>query len=144
MTTTPLPEVPVLSPLELTARWSDLLMNPPRFSMRSVWLAWMDPDGLMLPLLCPIDELPDDPDPRAVDGMLGLHQAVIGVSGLGRAHLALALSRPGPPEVTAGDVAWCEALRVGLGEAVDGSWSLHLAASGTVTPLVNPPAWAWG
>lgn len=144
MTTTPLPSAPVLSPIELTARWSDLLLDPPHFSMRSLWLGWMGWDGLMLPLLTPIDDLPDDADPQLCDGLLGLHSAVVELSGIGRAHLAAALCRPGGPEVTANDVAWAEALRTGLGERVDGSWSLHLAASGTVTPLVNPPVWAWG
>jgi hypothetical protein len=142
MTTTPLPEALVLSPLELTARWSDLL-NPPIFSMRSLWLGWLGPDGRMLPLLAPVDDLPHVPDARAIDGMLGLHQAVVESTG-GPLHLATALTRPGAPAVTAGDTAWAEALRTGLGERIDGSWSLHLAAGGTVTPMVDPPAWAWG
>lgn len=144
MTTTPLPEAPVLSPVELTARWSDLLLNPPTFSIRSLWLAWLAPDGLMVPVLLPIDGLPGDPHPRAIDGMLAMHEAVVEAHALGRVHLATALSRPGGPAVTGSDVAWSEALRTGLGARVDGSWSLHLAASGTVTPMVNPPAWAWG
>ena len=142
MTTTPVPEVPVLSPLELTARWSDLLHS--RCSMRSLWLAWMTTEGLMLPLLTPVDDLPVSPDPSLCDALLAVHCAVVDDVGVGRLHLTTALSRPGPPEVTAGDVAWCEVLRTGLGERIDGSWSLHLAASGTVIPLINPPVWAWG
>ena len=141
MTTTPLPEAPVLSPLELTARWSDLLLDQP--AMRSLWLAWMGADGGMLPLLFPVDGLPHVPDPRAIEGVLGLHRAVVESTGA-PLHLATALTRPGAPAVTANDAAWAEALRTGLGERADGSWSLHLAASGTVTPMVNPPAWAWG
>lgn len=143
MTTTPLPAAPVLSPLELTARWSDLLLNPPTFSMRSLWLGWMGPDGVMLPLLAPVDGLPHVPDPGAIDGMLALHRAAVEYTGT-PLHLATALTRPGAPAVTANDAAWAEALRTGLGERIDGSWSLHLAASGTVTPMVNPPVWAWG
>jgi hypothetical protein len=142
MTTTPLPEAPVRSPIELTARWSDLLLNPPTFSRRSLWLGWMGPDGVMLPLLAPVDDLPHVPDPRAIDGMLGLHRAVVENTGAAL-HLATALSRPGSPTVTANDAVWAEALRTGVGERIDGSWSLHLAASGTVTPMVDPPAWAW-
>ena len=142
MTTTPLPEAPVRSPIELTARWSDLLLNPPHFSVRSLWLGWMGPEGVMLPVLAPVDGLPHLPDPQVIDGALAFHQAVVESTGT-PLHLATALSRPGAPTVTANDVAWAEALRIGLGERIDGSWSLHLAASGTVTPMVDPPVWAW-
>jgi hypothetical protein len=144
MTTTPLPEAPVLSPLELTARWSDLLLHPPHFSRRSLWLGWMDADGLMQPTLLPIDDLPDDPDPGLCELLLPMHQMMVESSGTGRLHLATALTRPGGPAVTDDDAAWAEAVRTGLGERVDGSWSLHLAAAGRVTPMVNPPVWAWG
>jgi hypothetical protein len=144
MTTTPLPEAPVLSPIELTARWSDLLLDPPTFSMRSLWLGWMAADGVMLPLLTPVDGLPDDPDPQLCEGLVGLHSAIVELSGSGPLHLATALCRPGSRDVTANDVAWAEVLRSGVGERIDASWSLHLAAAGTVTPLVDPPAWAWG
>src|SRR3954470_13263560 len=139
MTTTPLPTTPVRSAAELTRRWAGLL-DPPVFAARSLWLAWMGPDGAMLPLLLPVDDLPDAPEPRLVAGLRTMHDAVAGTNGL---HLALALCRPGPPDVDAHDVAWSEALRTGLGERGHGTWSLHLAASGTVTPVVDPPAWAW-
>jgi hypothetical protein len=140
MTTTPLPTSPVTSPVELTARWSGLL-DPPVFAARSLWLAWMAPDGLMLPMVLPVDDLPDLPEPRMLAGLRTLHEAVAGTSG--PLHLALALCRPGAPAVDADDVVWSEALRAGLGERVDGTWSLHLAAGGEVTPVVDPPAWAW-
>jgi hypothetical protein len=142
MTTTPLPEVPVLSALELTARWSDLL-EPPVFGARSLWLAWLDGDGLMLPVITPVEDLPERPDPAVPTGLLDLHAAVTEASGGGWLHLAMALCRPGRPQVTPEDAVWAEALREGVGDQLDGSWSLHLAAGGTVTPMVNPPRWAW-
>ena len=142
MTTTPLPQVPVLSAVELTARWSDLL-DPPLFGARSLWLAWLGSDGVMLPLLVPVDDLPRLPEPALVDGLLTAHRAVAEKSGVDDLHVALALCRPGGPAVNRTDAAWSEALRTGVGERIDGSWSLHLAAAGTVTPVVNPPVWAW-
>jgi hypothetical protein len=141
MTTTPLPEVPVLSAVELTARWSQLL-DPPVFGARSLWLAWLDADGLMLPVVTPVDDLPGRPDAGLLAGLLQLHEGVTEAAG-GPLHLALALCRPGRPEVIADDAVWAEALREGVGDHLDGPWSLHLAAGGTVTPMVDPPLWAW-
>lgn len=143
MTTTALPDVPVLSPGELTLRWSALLLEPPSFGFRSLWLAWMGADGVMLPVLNAIDHLRDHPDRTFCDGVLGLHEIVVGSQGRGPLHLATALSRPGGPSVTGDDVVWAEELRTGLGARLDGSWSLHLAAAGKVTPMIDPPVWAW-
>jgi hypothetical protein len=142
MTTTPLPEVPVLSAVELTARWSDLL-EPPVFGARSLWLAWLDTAGLMLPVIIPVDDLPARPDAGVPAGLLALHDGVTEAAG-GPLHLAMALCRPGRPEVTADDAVWAEALREGVGDHLDGPWSLHLAAGGAVAPIVDPPPWAWG
>ena len=71
-----------------------------------------------------------------------LHEAVAG-SQPGPVHLAMALCRPGPPAVLPDDAVWAEGLREKVGAHVDGTWSLHLAAGGSVLPIVNPPLWAW-
>src|SRR3954447_24957501 len=106
MTTTPLPTTPVRSADELTRRWADLL-DPPVFTARSLWLAWMGADGAMLPLLLPVDDLPAAPPRpggarpggRGRGGGAGLRTVRGGGGGGGGLHLALALCRPGPPEV---------------------------------------------
>jgi hypothetical protein len=134
-------ETPVLSAVELTARWSDLL-EPPVFQARSLWLAWIGADGLMLPIITPIDDLPLRPERDLMPGLRGLHEAVAGAEP-GAVHLAMALCRPGRAQVIEDDASWAEALREGVGDHVDGTWSLHLAAGGTVAPIVNPPQWAW-
>jgi hypothetical protein len=139
MPTRPAPSAPVRSAVELTARWSDLL-DPQVFAARSLWLAWLPPDGLMLPVVVPVDDLPARPDAGLTDSLRTLHE---GVSDGARLHLAMALCRPGEPAARYDDVAWAEALRTGVGDRIDGSWSLHLAAAGTVTPMVAPPPWAW-
>jgi hypothetical protein len=142
MTTTPLPDVPVRSAGELTRRWANLLA-PPVFAARSLWLAWLDGEGRMLPTVVPLDELPPLPDPRLLGSVLDLHGIVSDRSESGEAHLALALCRPGPPHPTEGDHDWADALHTELEGQLDGTWSLHLAAGGTVTSLVDPPSWAW-
>lgn len=136
----PSPSAPVLSPVELTSRWSDLL-DPPVVGARSLWLAWMAPDGRMLPVLLPVDDLPEHPDDALTGGLRTVHEGVCDGAPL---HLAMALCRPGPAVAGFADVAWAEALRTEVGDRIDGTWSLHLVAGRTVTPLVAPPPWSWG
>jgi hypothetical protein len=143
MTTPPLAEVPLRSADDLTRRWRTLL-DPPVFGARSLWLAWLDNEGLMLPVVVPIDDVPPSPHRALLSGVLHLHDAVVEQHlGGDDGHLAMALCRPGPPETTEDDDAWAEALQVTFDDLIDGTWSLHLAAAGTVTPLVGPPPFLW-
>jgi len=119
------------------------VLAPPVFGARSLWLAWFDPDGRMLPVVVPVDDLPRLPVHEVLRGLLALHDAVTEQTGCADGHLALALCRPGPSLVTEDDDEWADALREDLDPGVDGSWSLHLAAGGTVLPLVEPSSWAW-
>jgi hypothetical protein len=134
-------QTPVRSAVELTARWSDLL-EPPVFGTRELWLAWVGDDGLMLPLVTPIEDIPLRPERDLMPGLRGLHDTVAGLHPT-PVHLAMALCRPGPPTVIADDASWAEALRAEVGDHLDGPWSLHLAAGGSVLPIVNPPRWGW-
>jgi hypothetical protein len=137
-----LPQPPVRSAADLTRRWHTVLA-PPVFGARSLWVAWFDPDGLMLPVVVPIDDLPRLPRHETLRGLLALHDAVTEQTACAEGHLALALCRPGPSLVTEDDDEWADALREDLDSGIDGSWSLHLAAGGTVLPLVEPHRWAW-
>ena len=134
-------QTPVRSAVELTARWSDML-EPPVFGARQLWLAWVGDDGVMLPIVTPIDDLPLRPERDVMPGLRSLHEAVAG-SQPGPVHLAMALCRPGRSAVLPDDAVWAEGLREEVGAHVDGTWSLHLAAGGSVLPIVNPPLWAW-
>jgi hypothetical protein len=135
MTTPPLIDVPVRSAEELTARWADLL-EPPVFGSRALWLTWLH-DGRMLPIVVPAEDLPQFPDNAMLFGLLALHEAISEEHLDGGGHLALALCRPGHPEVTAEDDAWVGLLSEVLDDRIEGSWSLHLAAGGSVVPLVE-------
>ncbi len=141
MTTAPLASVPVRSAPELTRRWVTVL-EPPVFAARSLWLLWLGEDSCMLPVVVPVDDVPRLPDRATLHGLVDLHDAVTDRS-TGPTHLALALCRPGPAAVTADDDGWADGLRGVLDEALDGTWSLHLAAGGRVVPLVGAPVQAW-
>jgi hypothetical protein len=138
MTKPPLADVPIRSADELTRRWETVL-EPPVFGARSLWLAWLDDDGLMLPIIAPIDDMPVRLDRALGEGLRQIHLGVLHGHLGGQGHLAMVLCRPGRPEVTKDDDAWAEALC----EALDGlpatTWSLHLAAGGQVQALVDLP-----
>ena len=143
MTKPPLADVPIRSADDLTHRWAGLL-EPPIFGARSLWLTWLDDDGLMLPVVVPVDDIPAVPARTLLSGLLDLHTAVAEQHLAGDdGHLAMALCRPGRPEVTENDDEWAEALQLALGDRIDGTWSLHLAAAGHVAPLVGPPPFLW-
>ena len=139
MTTPPLIDVPIMTAEELTARWAAML-EPPVFGRRSLWLAWLDDDGFMLPLVVPVDDVPLVPDRSTIFGLLQLHETVADHHLDDDGHLALALCRPGRPEITEDDDAWVGLLSEVLDDQLDATWSLHLAAGGTVLPLIDLPA----
>jgi hypothetical protein len=138
MPTTSLPEIPVRSADELLQRWAALLTGPV-VTTRSLWLAWFDPAGRMMPVVVPVDDLPLVPQRQTLGGVVDLHDAVVENTDLAGGHLAMALCRPGTSEVTEDDEGWADALSDALEDRLDGTWSLHLAADGTITELVAPP-----
>ncbi|MDK3258503.1 hypothetical protein [Blastococcus capsensis] len=140
MTISPPTDAPVRSTADLTDRWLAVL-GTPEFAGRSLWLTWFGTDGRQLPVVIPVDDLPPLPDQVLLVGLRDVHATVLGDQLGGEGHLALALCRPGGPEITADDEAWAEALRSVLDEA---SWSLHLAAAGNVLPLADAPSGMWG
>jgi hypothetical protein len=143
MTKPPLADVPIRSAADLTNRWARLL-EPPIFGARSLWLAWIGNDGLMLPVVVPIDDLPELSDYRLLVGLRELHGAITESHLDGKAHLAMALCRPGSPEETNMDYEWAHDFRGLFEEVHTGStWSLHLAAGGRVSEIAAAPPQIW-
>jgi hypothetical protein len=90
-----------------------------------------------------VDDVPLRPDRQLLSALIALHDTIAEEQLSGDGHLAMALCRPGRPQVTEDDDAWAEALHRDLDDGIDSTWSLHLAAAGTVTPLVEPPPLAF-
>src|SRR5690349_11304055 len=138
MTAIRLPEVPVRTAAELTAWWAGML-DPLAFHRRDLWLAWITAAGRVLPTIVPIEDAPLVPRRRELGALVDLHTTIAGEF-LGQGgHFALCLCRPGGPDLRDDDDAWAEVLRDLLDNVIDESWSLHLAAGGVVTPLVELP-----
>ena len=136
MTTPARASIPVRSAADVTARWRTLL-EPPVFRARSLWLAWFDAEGRQSPVVVPVDDLPESPDPRIFAGLRGLNATIVETQSGPGSHLALALCRPGATSVSEGDDAWVAALSEVFDGLVDQTWSLHLAAGRRVLPLVE-------
>ncbi len=141
-TTNPRTAAPIRSAADLTDHWT-VLLDPPIFGSRSLWLMWLQDDGRPLELIIPVEDLPKLPDNSLLFGLLSMHEAVSDARLDGGGHLAMALCRPGRPEITEDDDAWVDALSEVLDDSIDGSWSLHLAAAGRVVPLVAAPERRW-
>ncbi len=137
MTKPPLIDVPIRSAADLTNRWATVL-DPPIFGARSLWLMWLGDDGGMLPIVVPVDDVPERFDHRTTSGLLHLSDAVMEEHLAGAGHLAMALCRPGGPAATDDDYERAEHLRSEIDDQLDGTWSLHLAASGRVSELMAP------
>jgi hypothetical protein len=140
MTTSSLADVPISSAADLTERWARVLA-PPAFGARSLCLMWLGADGRMLPVVIPVDGVERRPSRRDMSGLLEMHRNVAEQFLDGTAHLAMALCRPGEPEMTDDDAAWVAELAVAFNDESDGTWSLHLAAGGQMTELVRRPHW---
>src|SRR3954462_7118931 len=135
--------MPVSNDTELTERWHALLQldGPP--SRRSLFLTWLRPDGTMVPLLIPVDDVPLEPDRAALANLVELHTSVAESEDVGPddLHLAMLLERRGPAGLSPDDHAWSSAIEaiVRDGSCID--CSLHVGNGRTAVPVLPRRAW---
>ncbi|PRZ43545.1 hypothetical protein CLV47_102233 [Antricoccus suffuscus] len=116
---------------DLVDRWH-LILDGEFFDQRSVWMLWFDERGHQLPVVVPIDGLPDDLDERFLSGV----QSICNVTRDAGAHsFAMALSRRGTSQITTIDKQQTRAL-LAWGRSLDLKvWPIHLATSGSVREI---------
>ena len=114
---------------ELTALWRDM-MGPGGFGTRSIWHVFFDAEGRLAPHIVPIDDIPAEPDKLFLTN-LGMVMRE-STSGSQIASLAVLLSRPGSPAMTASDRRWARELRSTFGPTLC-PWPIHLATRDHVT-----------
>jgi hypothetical protein len=87
----------------------DLLLADTVRQLRSVVLLFLDDDGVQLPVVVPVDDVPERPDPMLVGSMCWVIAEVLRQYPGGSAIVAL--TRPGVPQPDNSDLDWCEMLR---------------------------------
>lgn len=146
MSTRPHPTVPVASDSELTERWCALLQldGPP--ASCTLFLAWLRPDGTMVPLLMPVEEVPIEPDRAALANLSAAHAAVAESEDVdpGELHLALLLERHGPAGLSPDDHAWCSAIEAMLRDRAGLDCSMHIGNGRTAVPVLPRRSWPAG
>lgn len=123
-------DVIIRTDTDLLELWRDL-MGPGGFGGRSLWHLFLRPDGHPTPLIIPVDDMPDEPDPAVLRNLTEVMTTVVDKEDLDVASIALLLSRPGPDTMTASDRAWGRCLRTAY-PARWSRWPIHLATRGRV------------
>lgn len=106
------------------------MMGGGGFAYRSLWTIWFDDEGINLPLVVPIDDVPEHPDDQLVDNlMLGVRQPLDASEAT---SMAMLLSRPGGARLRLADRAWARALIAAAQRRQLTMWPVHLATHGRV------------
>jgi hypothetical protein len=124
---------PVHTDSELLVRWRQL-MGPWGFDRRSPWLLWFDADGFQLPIVVPVDDIPDLPDDLFLTNLVYVVDQIVQAEGDGTT-VAFTLSRPGSSRLTDSDRTWARELRAHADRAGIALRPVHLATHGSVRPL---------
>lgn len=128
---------PVRTDEEVRLRWRSM-MGDGGFGRTSLWIVWYDAEGRQLPVVVPIDDLPQALEPDGVDS---LSMIIADPASFGAASVALLLSRPGPGSVTQTDRDRANAILAGIHRARQRGafglkvWPIHLATTNSVRRL---------
>ncbi|MCW2526373.1 MAG: hypothetical protein JWM76_1233 [Pseudonocardiales bacterium] len=126
------PEFYVRSNDELHNLWRKL-MGDGGFARRSLWLIFLDHSGLMLPVIVPIDDLPDEPEPELLSSVTTV---IDGLDDERLRSVAFLLTRPGSGTMTAQDRRWGKAVRGPADTGAVGTrlrqWPMYLATANRV------------
>ena len=105
-------------------------MSAGGFTQRSLWTIWFDERGVSLPIIVPIDDVPEHPDDQLVDNLISTLGQIIDESEASTA--AVLLSRPGDSRKGAGDLVWARSLLAAARRRGVPMWPVHLATANQV------------
>jgi hypothetical protein len=86
------------------------MIGPEARQWRSLVLFFLDHDDRTLPVVVPIDDLPEDPEPAVVENLCWILSQVLGEHAP-RGSVVMMLTRPGPAEPDGTDLTWRDRLR---------------------------------
>lgn len=125
--------VPVVTDHDVLCR-VDCLLDPASRSRRSLWLLFLSGEGMQLPAVVPIDDVPDRPEPLLVGNLCGVISDVLDDVAPGGSAV-VALTRPGEETVSGDDRYWFHALYDAARERGTPLRMLCLATRSTVRQL---------
>lgn len=123
----------------------DQLIEPDMRRRQSLWLFFLDRNQQQLPVVVPIDDVPDDPDPELVGNLCFIVSEVLGDSEP-QGSVVFVLTRPGPVMPEEPDRTWRDRLRDAAAEHGARIRMMCLATPEGVVPLAlglsrgGPPA----
>jgi hypothetical protein len=105
-------ETPVRTDADVLARVATILDSDAR-RQRSLWLFFIDSDGMQSNVVVPIDDVPERPDLVFAHnlGFVAAHAIADAAPG---GQTVITLARPGPAELAEADRLWLAALREGV------------------------------
>jgi hypothetical protein len=127
------PDAPLYTDRDVLQR-VDYLIDQPSRRQRSVWLAFLSPDGIQLPVVTPIDAAPERPDSRGARNLCHMAAHVLADAAPGGSAV-IALTRPGGGTVDDTDRCWFAALHSAARDEVVTIRMLCLATSDGVRQL---------
>lgn len=123
---------PIRSEHDLVGRVTELIGSAHSLQL---WLLFLDEEGLQLPLMLPMTDIPATPDDDTISALARI-ESLAGM--VGAASVAIVLERPGGADATDDDHAWLSAIETA---ATRGSFAIHgvlLAHDSGVVPLRVP------
>ena len=127
------PEEPLRTDADLL-RWARFINHGVHPRMRTLWVLLLDEEDVPLPVIIPIEEIPDLPDAEGTTRIAeALGSALSGPAPAG--CVVLLLERPGPARRTQADHAWHIMLRWAMSEEEVRVRAVFLAAEGVVLPF---------
>ena len=122
---------PIVTDHDLYLRWRSL-MGELGFARRRFWLAFIDPDGMMIPHITQIDDVPARTDPGFCSELIHVldHLNCGEVGGLSATIL---YSRPGRHPMSEDDRSWARALTEAASRAGVRLWPVHFANDAELT-----------
>lgn len=128
--------MPVRTDGDVLARVAAII-EPAARRDRTLWIFFLDPDGLQANVVIPIDDIPAYPGPEEAEGLFGMLDHLVGPEGP-MESVVLTLTRSGLPRLSESDRRWAAVLRQGAAENGTRVRMLCLATPDGVRELAPP------
>jgi hypothetical protein len=110
---------------DLCRRWR-AVMGPLGFGQPLLWIAFLEPDGMMSPRLTQIEEIPRRADAKTCGALLEMCRHIVGWNGAG-GSVAMLLTRPGRNPMDDADRSWARYLTSAADHLGLSMWPVHFA-----------------